>query len=151
MIVSRLALDSVWNRRETSSTTTCSRRHKYVERYFTLIPVQFTPFWHNSGTKPCLIADSHGEAKPSAFIKIYYFNCCSRLLPWGQSRTFTRIDTIHYSALVPFVVHPGFRLAERQLCVARAFKRNSPVIFFIQSTNACTLIYLGTRHQLDID
>lgn len=26
-------------------TTTCSRRHKYVERYFTLIPVQFTPFW----------------------------------------------------------------------------------------------------------
>lgn len=149
MIVSRLALDSVWNRPETrtpplvrddiNTSSDISRSFLYSSRRS-----------DNSGTKPCFIADSHGEAKPSAFIKIYYFNCCSRLLPWGQSRTFTRIDTIHYSALVSFVVQSGFRLAKR-LWVARAFKRNSPVIFFIQSTNACTLIYLGTQHQLDID
>lgn len=143
MIVSRLTLDSVWNRPETrtpplvrddiNTSSDISRSFPYSSRRS-----------DNSGTKLCFIADSHGEAKPSAFIKIYYFNCCSRLLPWGQSRTFTRIDTIHYSALVSFVVHSGFRLAKR-------LWRIQTVIFFIQSTNACTPIYLGTRHQLDID
>lgn len=146
MIVSRLALDSALESSRNAYTTTCSRRHKYVERYFTLIPVQFTPFWQQ-WHKAVLHCRFPWRSKT---VRFHQNLLLQLLLATATVRAIKNIYTYRYHSLFRscfFCRTPRVQARKEAL----ASPRIRTVIFFIQSTNACTPIYLGTRHQLDID
>lgn len=131
------ALYSIRWKLSSNTYPTGSKRHKYLERFFTLD----LRCLDDRSTKRWFIGDSHGDAKRPLSSKFIAARDCYR-----RAGTINNIYTYRYHSLFRSCSfccsRTGFTGKKK---ATAAFKRDSTVWFFIQFTDACTPIYLGTR------